>query len=211
MSDAEPGRHPDNRAALDRATERPESVGRGAGERMVGLGLAATAALAAVVSRFLEGDTLTQTVPAVILVAGLIGLYVRARRSPGLDPEVVHQVAVSLVIYGVVWVAACGFQIAGMARLALGPYRTATLHASSVGLLLIFAAMLVSSALRSRQRYYAFGLALSTLLAGVLLPVLDWHYSYPLAHGLMAVGYLAGVAIQAARLRMAVGHPSEVG
>jgi hypothetical protein len=61
--------------------------------------------------------------------------------------------------------------------------------------------MLVSSALRNRERYYALGLAISTLLAGMLLPIIDPHYSYPLAHCFMAVGYLTGVAIQWVQLR----------
>jgi hypothetical protein len=47
----------------------------------------------------------------------------------------------------------------------------------------------------------ALGLAISTLLAGMLLPIIDPHYSYPLAHCFMAVGYLTGVAIQWVQLR----------
>ena len=60
--------------------------------------------------------------------------------------------------------------------------------------------------LRSRERYYCLGLAVSTLLAGMLLPIIDPHYSYPLANCFMAVGYLTGVAIQWVQLREAVSN-----
>ena len=81
--------------------------------------------------------------------------------------------------------------------------RTAGLYATSIGILLVFTLMLVSSALKNRERYYCLGLAVSTLLAGMLLPIIDQHYSYPLAHCFMAVGYLTGVAIQWGQLREA--------
>ena len=196
MSDDELGRLKGDLAVMRSAMGLHVPFGRGV--LAVGISLTATAALAAVVSLLVERDSLQQALPTAVIVAGLIGLFLRSRRTPGLDPEVVNQVAVSICIYGVVWVAA------GIAGPSLEPSRTAALHASSVGLPLIFSSLLVSSAFRSRQRHYCLGLAVSTLLAGMLLPVLDWHYSYPLAHGLMAVGYLAGVAIQAAQLREAV-------
>jgi hypothetical protein len=176
----------------------------GRGVLAVGISLTATAALAAVVSLLVERDPLQQALPVAVMVAGLVGLFLRSRRARGLDAEVVTQVAVSISIYGVVWVAACGYLIAGIAGPSMAAWRTAALHACSVGLLLGFSFLLVRSAFRSRQRHYCLGLAVSTLLAGMLLPVLDWQYSYPLAHGLMAVGYLAGVAIQSAQLREAV-------
>ena len=160
MSDDELGRLKGDLAVMRSAMGLHVPFGRGV--LAVGISLTATAALAAVVSLLVERDSLQQALPTAVIVAGLIGLFLRSRRTPGLDPEVVNQVAVSICIYG------------------------------------------VRSAFRSRQRHYCLGLAVSTLLAGMLLPVLDWHYSYPLAHGLMAVGYLAGVAIQAAQLREAV-------
>jgi hypothetical protein len=178
----------------------------GRGMVAVGIFLTATATTAAVVSLLVERDSLQQALAAAVMVAGLVGLFLRSRRNPGLDSEVVTQIVVSISIYGVVWVAACGYMIAGIAGPFLSTSRTAQLHACSVGLLLTFSCFLVRSALRSRQQHYCLGLAVSTLLAGMLLPVLDWHYSYPLAHGLMAVGYLAGVAIQSAQLREAVAN-----
>jgi hypothetical protein len=182
----------------------------GRGMVAVGIFLTATATTAAVVSLLVERDSLQQALAAAVMVAGLVGLFLRSRRNPGLDSEVVTQIVVSISIYGVVWVAACGYMIAGIAGPFLSTSRTAQLHACSVGLLLTFSCFLVRSALRSRQQHYCLGLAVSTLLAGMLLPVLDWHYSYPLAHGLMAAGYLAGVAIQSAQLREAVAsHASD--
>lgn len=201
MSDDELGRLKGDLAVMRSAMGLHVPFGRGV--LAVGVSLTATAALAAIVSLLVERDSVQQALPTAVMVAGLVGLYLRSRRTTGLDPEVVHQVAVSIGIYGVVWVAACGYLIAGVAGPSVGPSRTTALHACSVGLLLIFTYFLVSSAFRSRQRHYCLGLAVSTLLAGMLLPVVDRHYSYPLAHGLMAVGYLAGVAIQAAQLREA--------
>lgn len=201
MSDDELGRLKGDLAVMRSAMGLHVPFGRGV--LAVGLCLAVTAAFAGVLGLLVERDAWQQALPTAVMVAGLIGLFLRSRRPPGLDPEVVHQVAVSISIYGVVWVAACGYLIAGMAGPALGPSRTAALHASSVGLLLIFSFLLVRSAFRSRPQHYCLGLAASTLLAGMLLPVVDWRYAYSLAHGLMAVGYLAGVAIQAAQLREA--------
>jgi hypothetical protein len=182
----------------------------GTGVLAVGILLTATATAAAFISLLVEWDSLQLALPAAAMVPGLVGLFLRSRRAPSLDPEVVTQVAVSICIYGVVWVAACGYLIAGIAGPSMVASRTAALHACSVGLLLSFSLLLVRSAFRSRQRHYCLGLAVSTLLAGMLLPVLDWHYSYPLAHGLMAVGYLAAAAIQSGQLReAAASHASD--
>jgi hypothetical protein len=208
MSNDELGRLKGDLAVMRSAMALHLPFGRGM--VAVGIFLTATATTAAVVSLLVERDSLQQALAAAVMVAGLVGLFLRSRRTPGLDSEVVTQVAVSLSIYGVVWIAACGYMIAGIAGPSLAASRTAQLHACSVGLLLTFSFLLVRSALRSRQQHYCLGLAVSTLLAGMLLPVLDWHYSYPLAHGLMAVGYLAGVAIQSAQLREAVAsHASD--
>jgi hypothetical protein len=208
MSNDELGRLKGDLAVMRSAMALHLPFGRGM--VAVGIFLTATATTAAVVSLLVERDSLQQALAAAVMVAGLVGLFLRSRRNPGLDSEVVTQVVVSISIYGVVWVAACGYMIAGIAGPFLSTSRTAQLHACSVGLLLTFSCFLVRSALRSRQQHYCLGLAVSTLLAGMLLPVLDWHYSYPLAHGLMAVGYLAGVAIQSAQLREAVAsHASD--
>lgn len=202
MLDDELGRLKRDLAVLRSAIGLHVSFGKGV--LAVGVFLTATATAAAVVSLLVERDSLQQVFPVATMVAGLVGLYLRSRRSPGLDAEIVNQVGVSISIYGVVWVAACGYLIAGIVGPAVSASRTAALHACSVGLLLCFSLLLIRSALGNRQRHYCLGLAVSTLLAGMLLPVLDWHYSYPLAHGLMAVGYLTGVAIQSAQLREAV-------
>jgi hypothetical protein len=169
-----------------------------------GLFLAAAAAAAAIVSLFIERDLLQLALPAGVMILALVGLFLRSRRAPGLDAEVTAQGALSISIYAVVWVAACGYLMAGIAGPSLAASRTAALHACSIGLVLAFSLLLVRAALRSRQRHYCLGLAVSPLLAGMLLPVLDPHYTYPVAHGLMAVGYLAAVAIQSAQLREAV-------
>lgn len=204
MSDDELGRLKGDLAVMRSAMGLHVSFGKGV--LAVGIFLTATATAAAVVSLLVERDSLQQALPVAVMVAGLVGLFLRSRPAPGLDSEVVTQVAVSISIYGVVWVAACGYLIAGVAGPSMAASRTAALHACSVGLLLIFSFLLVRSAFGSRRRHYCLGLAVPTLLAGMLLPVLDWHYSYPLAHGLMAVGYLAGVAIQSAQLREAVAR-----
>jgi hypothetical protein len=202
MSDDELGRLKGDLAVIRSAMGLHMAFGKGM--LAVGLFLTATATAAAVVSLLVERDSLQLALPAAVMIVGLVGLFLRSRRTPGLDSAVVTQVTVSISIYGVVWVAACGYLIAGIAGPSLEASRTAALHACSVGLLLTFSLLLFRSALKSRQQHYCLGLAISTLLAGMLLPVFDWHYSYPLVHGLMAVGYLAGVAIQSSQLREAV-------
>jgi hypothetical protein len=204
MSDDELGRLKGDLAVMRSAMGLHVPFGRGV--LAVGILLTAMATAAAIVSLRVERDSLQLALLAAVMVPGLAGLFLRSRRAPGLDPEVVTQVAVSISIYGVVWVAACGYLIAGIAGPSLGASRTAALHAGSVGLLIGFSLLLVRSALRSRPQHYCLGLAVSTLLAGMLLPVLGWHHAYPLAHGLMAVGYLAGVGIQSAQLREAVAR-----
>ena len=70
----------------------------------------------------------------------------------------------------------------------------------------LFSLILVLNSLKSRERYYCLGLAVSLLLTGLLIPILDQHYSYPLAHCFMAVGYLTSVAIQWVQLRDGVAN-----
>ena len=53
----------------------------------------------------------------------------------------------------------------------------------------------------SKPRFLA-----TCLLAGMLLPILDQHYTYPLAHVFMAIGFLTSVAIQWVQLREAAAH-----
>jgi hypothetical protein len=161
--------------------------------------LTLAAVCAAFVSLLVENDWL-QVVPlAAILVLVPVGLFLRFRHTTNVSHEINMQVLVSIVIYAVVWIAACGYTLATFLGNTIGATRTVALYATSV--LLVFTLMLVRSALRSKEQYYCLGLAISTLLAGMLLPVINPRYSYPIAHCLMAVGYLTGVAIQWVQLR----------
>ena len=201
MSDDELGRIRGDLAVIQRAMGLHLPFGRG----MLAFGILLTVAsvVAAVVSLLVEDERL-QAVPfAAIMLLGPVGLFLRSRRNPDPGPEITTQVMLSISIYAVVWVAGCGYAMAMFAGPSLGAARAAGLYAVSVGLLLGFTLILVRTAVRSRERHYCLGLADSTLLAGMLLPILDRHYSYPLAHGLMAVGYLTGLAIQWSQLREA--------
>jgi hypothetical protein len=178
----------------------------GNGMLVFGILLTLAAVCAAFVSLLVEDDRL-QVVPlATIMVLVPIGLFLRSWRTSNVSHEINLQVLVSVTIYAVVWIAACGYTLATFLGTNIGAARTAGLYATSIGILFAFTLMLVRSALRSRERYYCLGLAISTLLAGMLLPIIDQHYSYPLAHCFMAVGYLTGVAIQRVQLREAVAN-----
>jgi hypothetical protein len=202
MSDDALGRIRGDLAVMQKAMALRLPFGKG----MLCFGLlsTATAAGAAVGSLLVEADRIQVTMFAAIMVLVLIGLFLRTHRTPCLSPEITMQVILSISIYAVVWVAGSGYAMAMLAGPSLGSARTAGLYASSLGLLLPFSLMLVATALKSRERHYCLGLALSPALAGMLLPLFAPHYSYALAHGLMAVGYLTGVAIQWAQLRGAV-------
>lgn len=178
------------------------------GKGMLGFGvmMALAAVGAAVVSLLTENDWL-QVVPlAAIMVLVPVGLFLRFQRTPNFSHEINLQVLVSVVIYAVVWIAACGYTLATFLGNTIGAARTTALYATSIAILIVFTLMLVRSALRSRERYYCLGLAISTLLAGMLLPVVNPYYSYPIAHFLMAVGYLTSVAIQWVQLRDGVAN-----
>ena len=162
--------------------------------------LALAAAVAAFVSWRIKTDGIQQVPFAAIMVLVPAGLFLRSRRT---SHEINLQVLMSVTIYVVVWVAACGYMLATMGGPGMGTVRAALLHANSVGILIAFTLILVRAALRSRDKYYCLGLALSTFLAGMLLPILGRHHGYALAHGLMAVGFLAGFAIQWVQLREA--------
>jgi len=67
--------------------------------------------------------------------------------------------------------------------------------------------MLVRTGMIRRERQYSFGLGVSTILAGTLLPVVDTAIVYPVAHGVMAAGFMATALIQWWQLReSAVTH-----
>ena len=88
----------------------------------------------------------------------------------------------------------------------LGTERAALLHATSVSVVIAFTLILVRAALKSRDQYYCLGLAFSALLTGMLLPILDRHYSYAFAHSFMAFGYMIVFAIQWNQLREAAAN-----
>ncbi|MBL8816478.1 MAG: hypothetical protein JNL58_10645 [Planctomyces sp.] len=178
----------------------------GEGMLRFGVVLGLTAAGASVASLLMENNWF-QVVPlAAIMALVPVGLFLRFHRTPNVSHEINLQVLVSVIIYAVVWIAACGYSLATIMGDTIGTARTAALYATSICLLLAFTLMLVRSALRNRERYYCLGLATSTLLAGMLLPVVNPHYSYPIAHCLMAVGYLTSVAIQRVQLRDGVAN-----
>ena len=204
MSQAELGRIQGDLAVIRRALGLQLFFGK----RMLIFGIFLTVAAvgAAVVSLLGENDWLQLAPFTAILVLVPVGLYLHSRRTANLDPEVTRQVVLSVSVYSSVWAAALGYVLATFLGPTVGVARTAVLYAISIGLLLSFSLILVRMALRNRERYYCLGLALSTLLAGMLLPILDRHYSFSLAHGFMAVGYLTGVAIQWVQLREVVTH-----
>jgi hypothetical protein len=169
--------------------------------------LALAAAGAAFVSPQIATDGIQQVPFAAIMVLVPAGLFLRYRRT---SHEINVQVLMSVTIYAVVWIAACGYMLATIVGPIMGTERAALLHATSVGILIAFTLILVRAALRSRDQYYCLGLALSTFLAGMLLPILGPHYSYALAHGFLAVGYLAGFAIQWVQLwEAAANHAAD--
>jgi hypothetical protein len=202
MSGSELGRIKGDLAVMQRAMGLHTPFGKGM--LVFGILLAVAAVGAAAVSLLVETAWLQLAPLAAIMVIVPVGLYLRSRRSTSLSPEITVQVVLSVGIYGIVWVAACGYALATFLGPSMGAARTAVFYAVSVGLLLANSLILVRMALRSRERYYCLGLAVSTVLAGMLLPVFDRHYSYALAHCFMAVGYLTAVVIQSAQLREAV-------
>jgi hypothetical protein len=175
----------------------------GKGMLVFDLLLAFAAIGAALVSLRVETDWLQQALFAAIMVLVPTGLFLRSRRT---SHEINLQVLMSITIYAVVWIAACGYTLATFVGPTVGTARTALLHATSVSILIAFTLILVRAALRSREQCYCLGLAFSTLLAGMLLPILNQHYSYSLAHCFMAVGYLLVFAIQCVQLREAAAN-----
>lgn len=164
------------------------------------------AAAAAGLSLLGDSDVLQVALLAAMLALGPAALCLLARRADADHAEAKTQAALSCGTYGVVWVAACGYAMAATAGPAIGAVRTSFLYATSVVLLFAFSLLLVRAAVTSRQRLYCLGLAASPLLAGLLVPIVDRRYALPVAHLAMAVGFLAGFAIQWGQLRKAVPH-----
>jgi hypothetical protein len=202
MSENEFSRIKGDLAVMQRAMGLHLSFGKGM--LIFGILLTVTAVGAAVFSLLVEDDRLQLTPLATIMILVPMGLFLRSRRTTNLSHEINLQVLVSVTIYAVVWIAACGYTLAAFLGTTIGAARTPGLYATSIGILLAFTLMLVRSALKSRERHYCLGLAISTLLAGMLLPIIDPHYCYPIAQCFLAVGYLTGVAIQWVQLREAV-------
>ena len=201
MSQGELTRIRDDLVVMQRAMGLHLSFGKGV--LVFGSFLAISALAAAVVSLLADADWLQLAPLAAIMILVPVGLFLASRRA-NVIPEMTMQFLLSISIYGVVWVAACGYSLAAQLGSTVETPRIVGLYATSIGLLFAFSLILVRTALRNRERYYCLGLAISTLLAGMLLPILDRHYCYLLAHGFMAVGYLTGVVIQGVQLRTAV-------
>lgn len=180
-------------------------VSFGNGVLAVGIVLTMTSIAAALVSLRLQGDGLQMALFGTIAVLAMIALFLRHRRAD-VAPDTVKQVALSVSIYAAVWVAACGYAIASTIGATIGTARNAGLYAGSITLLLGFSVLLIRAAVKSRENRYCLGLALSTLLAGMLLPIAGHDYSYTLAHGFMAVGFAAAVFIQYKQLRETGSH-----
>jgi hypothetical protein len=204
MSENEFSRIKGDLAVMQRAMGLHLSFGKGM--LIFGILLALTAVGAAVFSLLVEDDRLQPAPLAAIMGLVPMGLFLRSRRITNLSHEINLQVLVSVTIYAVVWIAACGYTLAAFLGTTIGAARTAGLYATSIGILLAFTLMLVRSALKSREQHYCLGLAISTLLAGMLLPIIDPHYCYPIAQCFLAVGYLTAVAIQWVQLREAVAN-----
>jgi hypothetical protein len=204
MSEDVLGRVKGDLAVIQRAMGLRLSFGKGM--LVTGTALSVAAFAAAVISLLVDNDVLQVALLAGLVALPLVGLFLRSRGATDLPHEVTIQVALSVSIYAFVWIAACGYTLAAFVGPFVGVARTALLHATSIGILIAFTLLLVRAALKSREQHYCLGLALSTLLAGMLLPVLDKHFSFPLAHCFMAIGFLTSVAIQWAQLREAASH-----
>ena len=162
--------------------------------------LALTAIGSALFGWWVESDWVQQVPFAAIMVLVPVGLFARSRRT---SHEINLQVLMSVTVYAVVWVAACGYMMASVIGPITGSNQSALLYATSVSFLIAFTLILVRAALKSREQHYCLGLALSTFLAGMLLPLLGQHDTYSFAHGFMAVGYVTVFAIQWVQLRKA--------
>jgi hypothetical protein len=204
MSEAELNRIQGDLAVIRRAMGLRLSFGKG----MLGFGilLSVAAGCAAVLSLLGESDWLQVGPLATTLIGCVLGLYVLSGRDADLSHEIKLQVVLSMTIYCVVWVATCGYLIASFLGPDVGFARIAALYALSIAYIFAFSTILILNALQSRERYYCLGLVVSLLLAGLLIPIVDRQYHAPLAHSLMAIGYLTGVVIQWVQLRQTAAH-----
>ncbi len=204
MSEGDLGRIKEDLAVMQRAMGLHLPFGRGM--LLFGILLTVAAVGAAVVSLLVENHWLQVAPFATFMALCLLGLYLQSRCTADLSHEIKLQVGLSITMYFAVFGAACGYALAAFCGPTIGAARTAALYAASLAYVLPFSFILVLNALKNRERHYCLGLAASLLLTGLIIPILDPHYSFPLAHGFMAVGYLTGFAIQWFQLREAVAN-----
>ena len=178
----------------------------GSGILVFSILLSVAALIAAFLSLIFDSSWL-QVVPfAVFMVLCLFGLFFQSRRFTDLSHEIKLQVTLSITVYFAVICAACGYVLVAFCGPTIGIARSVALYAASLSYILTFIFILVLNALKTRERYYCFGLAISLILIGLLIPIFDPHFSFPLAHSIMAVGYLAVVVIQRYQLREALSQ-----
>jgi hypothetical protein len=204
MSEDQLGRIKGDLAVMQRAMGLQLSFGKGV--LVCGILLTFAAVGAAVTSLLFEDNWLQVAPFATFMALCLLGLYLQSRHTADLSHETKLQVGLSITTYFAVFGAACGYALAAFCGPSIGAARTAALYAASLAYVLPFSFLLVLNALKNRERHYCLGLAASLLLTGLIIPILDPHYSVPLAHGFMAVGYLTGVAIQWFQLRETETH-----
>ena len=157
---------------------------------------------AAFLSLIFESSWLHIVPFAVFMALSLIGLFFQSRFAD-LTHEIKLQVILSITVYFAVICAACGYVLAAFCGPSIGTTRTVALYVASLSYILTLMFILVLNSLKTRERYYCLGLAFSLILAGLLVPICDPHFSFPLAHCIMAVGYLSVVLIQRIQLREA--------
>ena len=165
--------------------------------------LIAAALSAALVSLITDSSWLHIVPFAVFMVLSLIGLFFQSRRFADLSHEIKLQVILSITVYFAVICASSGYVLAAFCGPLIGTVRTVALYVASLSYILTLTFILVINTLKTRERYYCLGLAFSLILAGLLVPIFDPHFSFPLAHCIMAIGYLSVVLIQRFQLREA--------
>ncbi|MGH7245198.1 MAG: hypothetical protein ACREJD_17430 [Phycisphaerales bacterium] len=201
MSQPEFDRVKGDLAIIQRAMALRVSFGR---EMVVfGVVLGAGAAIASGISLWSDRDVYQLGAFAAISMLCVVWLYHHSRRVESLGHETKLQVGLSIAVYAAVIGAAAGYWMAAAAGPALGAARTAGLYAAAVGYVVIFLVILLLNALKSRERYYCLGLAAALLLVGLLIPIVDRRFAYPIAHGCMAIGALAAAILQSYQLNQA--------
>jgi hypothetical protein len=199
MQDGQIERIQDDLAVIRRALAFQTSFGKEM--LLVGMLLTLAAAIFSVVSLSTDSPWM-QAVPfAACMALCLTGGYIVCQRNPDISHELKLQVVFSIATYFAVICAASGYLIASFCGTSIGTLRTAALYAASLSYIIPFSTVLVVNAIKNRERHYCLGLAIALLLTGLIIPIAEPNYIFALAHGFMAVGFLAGVAIQRYQLR----------